>query len=332
MTRHLLPALAIAMAVMPGAARAQALPPPDPRAVFSLTTENDSYAADTDRWYTNGIRLGWRSAEGSLPGPVAWLDQRLAALFGPARTRWGLALGQTMYTPRDKRAPNPDPRDRLYAGYLFGEFSLDRRTEDRLDRFGLQIGVVGPAALAEEAQDWVHAILGDRPARGWRYQLKDEPVFNLSWERIWRLPSAALPGGLEVDALPSVTLAAGTVQVYAAAGARVRLGQGLGRDFGPSRIRPAIADAPAPVGEGFGWYLFAGAGGRAVAHDIFLAGNTWRDSRSVDSRPLVGDLEVGAAVFWGGIRLSYTHVWRSKEFVAQPDIHQFGSISLSVAF
>ena len=36
--------------------------------------------------------------------------------------------------------------------------------------------------------------------------------------------------------------------------------------------------------------------------------------------------------FWRDIRLSYTHVWRSKEFVSQPKPFQFGSISLSVAF
>jgi len=332
MTRILVPALGLALIATIGSARSQPLPPADTRAVLDGLTENDAYTGGTDRWYTNGIRLGWHSAEDNLPSPLAWLDERLAVLFGPARSRWGLAIGQTMYTPLDKRRVIPDPRDRPYAAYLFGELSLDRRTTNRLDRFSLQAGVVGPSALGEEAQDLVHEIIGDRPARGWRHQLKDEPAFNLYWERIWRLQAVALPGGLAVDTLPTVTLAAGTVHVYAGAGARVRIGQGLERDFGPPRIRPAIAGAPAPVGEGFGWYIFGGVGGRVVGRDIFLDGNTWRDSPSVDHRPLVGDLEVGAAVFWHNIRLSYTHVWRSKEFVAQPKEHQFGSLSLSIAF
>jgi hypothetical protein len=237
-----------------------------------------------------------------------------------------------MYTPIDKRLSNPDPRDRPYAGYLYAELSLDRRTQTTLDRYSLQVGVVGPTALARQAQDVVHSILGDRQARGWHYQLHDEPVFNLGWDRTWRLPVASLPGGLAVDALPSLTLAAGTVQTYAGIGGRVRIGQGLDRDFGAPRIRPAIADSPAPVGEGFGWYLFAGAGGRAVARDIFLDGNTYRDSRSVDHRPFVGDLEVGAAVFWQNIRLSYTQDFRSKEFVGQKKDFVFGALSLSFAF
>ena len=314
------------------AAIAQDLPAPDLRGAVSIVSENDSYARRTDRWYTNGARLNWSSAEESLPGPMAALDRALAELFGPARSRWGFALGQDMFTPVNKRLSVPDPRDRPYAGYLYGEVSLDRRTQTTLDRFSLQLGVVGPSSLARPTQDVVHAILGDRQARGWHYQLRDEPVFNLGYDRIWRMPLAALPAGVSVDALPSVTFAAGTVQTYAGIGGRVRLGQGLDRDFGAPRIRPTIADTPAPVGEGFGWYLFAGAGGRAVARDIFLDGNTWRDSRSVDRRTFVGDLELGGAVFWQNVRVSYTQDFRSKEFVGQKKDFIFGALSLSFSF
>jgi hypothetical protein len=331
MTRAAAVALPILLAAA-GAAMPQDLPPADRRAAISLLTENDSYARNTDRYYTNGIRLNWSSAEDSLPGPMAALDNALAGLFGPARSRWGIGLGQNMFTPVDKRLNQPDPRDRPYAGYLYGEVSLDRRGWATLDRFSLQLGVVGEIALAEEAQDIVHALLGDRQAKGWSYQIRDEPVFNLAYDRTWREPLFGLPGGLGVDALPSLTLAAGTVHTYAGIGGRVRIGQGLERDFGPPRIRPTIADSPAPVGEGFGWYLFAGVGGRAVARDITLNGNTWRDSRSVDHRPFVGDLELGGAVFWQNIRLSYTQDFRSKEFVGQKQEFVFGALSLSFAF
>ena len=320
------------LALVPATARAQsALPPPDPRHSITLISENDSFAARTDRYYTNGIRLGYRSPEGALPAPFAVVDRALAGLLGPAQSAWGLSIGQNMYTPRDKARTNPDPRDRPYAGYLYGELTLDRRTTSTLDRVSLQLGMVGPSALAKESQDLVHSILGDRQARGWGRQLKDEPVFNLGWERNWRVPVANF-AGIGLDAVPTVGFAAGTVTVYGMAGARLRIGQGLDRDFGPARIRPAIADAPPPVGEGLGWYVFGGVGGRLVAHDMLITGNNWRDSRGVDHRPFVGDLEVGAALIWNGYRLSYTHVWRSKEFVGQRDGFRFGSIALSVAF
>ncbi|MDN3564373.1 lipid A deacylase LpxR family protein [Paeniroseomonas aquatica] len=311
---------------------ARDLPAPDRRAAISFLSENDTYGRSTDRYYTNGARFNWSSAEESLPGPMAALDRALADLFGPARSRWGIALGQNMYTPINKRLREPDPRDRPYAGLLYGEVSLDRRTSTTLDRFSMTLGVVGPTSLARQTQDIVHAAIGDRQARGWGFQIHDEPVFNIGYERTWRERLLNLPGDLAVDALPTVTLAAGTIHTYAGVGARVRIGQGLERDFGAPRIRPTIADSPAPVGDGFGWYLFAGAGGRAIARDITLDGNTFRDSRSVDPRHFVSDLELGGAVFWQNIRLAYTQDFRSKEYVGQKKDFVFGALSLSFSF
>ena len=121
--------------------------------------------------------------------------------------------------------------------------------------------------------------------------------------------------------------------IYAQAGARLRFGQGLERDFGTPRIRPGGGDTAAPLGQGFGWYVFGGAAGRAVGRDLFLDGSTWRNhSPSVSKRNLVGDLEAGGAVFWHNIRLSYTHDWRSEEFVGQKKMFTFGVATLSVAF
>jgi hypothetical protein len=83
---------------------------------------------------------------------------------------------------------------------------------------------------------------------------------------------------------------------------------------------------------GFGWYLFAGIEGRAVARNIFLDGNTFRGSRSVDKKHLVGDLQFGFVLDWSDVRLGYTHVLRSREFQAQESVDGFGSLSLSVKY
>ena len=317
-----------------GPAAAQPLPPPDPRATASFVLENDSLKLTgrmTDQWYTSGFRLGWSSAEGRPPEPLAWVDDGLTALLGPANTRWTLGFGQNFFTPVDKRREDPDPRDRPYAGILYGTVGLDRRTSNTLDRFEVQLGVIGPASGARDTQSFVHRVIGDPVPQGWGRQLHNEPVLNLNAERIWRVP-VARAGFAAVDVLPAAGAQLGTVRVAASAGARVRFGQGLERDFGTPRIRPTIADAPAPVGEGFGWYVFGGVGGYAVGHDITLDGNVFRGSRSVDRRPFVADFEVGAAVFWQNIRLSYTQVWRTKEFDDQSRLFSFGSVSLAFSF
>ncbi|UFN50699.1 lipid A deacylase LpxR family protein [Roseomonas sp. OT10] len=308
------------------------VPPPDQYGTWSLTTENDLFGGGSDRNYTNGLLLTWRSPSADLPGPFAWLDRQMDWVMGPGELRWGLSLGQNMYTPTDTQRRNPDPRDRPYAGHLYGAFSLSRTTELTQTLLEIQAGVVGPAALGEQVQNNYHRLINVDTAKGWDYQLKDEPALDVLLERRWRLPLQAL-GGIRTEAIPSVTLAVGNVQTYASAGGMLRLGTALDADWGPVRIRPALAGSGfiRPRDE-FGWYVFAGVEGRAIARDIFLDGNTWRDSRSVDKRPLVGDLQAGVAVLWQGMRLAYTQVLRTEEFYGQKGAQSFGSISLSVRF
>jgi hypothetical protein len=55
--------------------------------------------------------------------------------------------------------------------------------------------------------------------------------------------------------------------------------------------------AGARAGVNFGWDLFFGTQGRAVARNIFLDGNTFQNSRSVSKEPVVADLIIGAELF-----------------------------------
>ncbi len=68
---------------------------------------------------------------------------------------------------------------------------------------------------------------------------------------------------------------------------------------------------------------------RLVARDVFLDGNTWVDSPSVDKWPLVGEGTAGLALRWFGLRLAYTYVWRSEEFHGQDGHTEFGSLNLT---
>ena len=57
------------------------------------------------------------------------------------------------------------------------------------------------------------------------------------------------------------------------------------------RIEPSLpgSDFFEPTG-GFSAYVFAGVDGRAIARNLFLDGNTFEGSRSVNKMNLVGDL------------------------------------------
>jgi len=71
---------------------------------------------------------------------------------------------------------------------------------------------------------------------------------------------------------------------------------------------------------------------RAVARDIFLDGNTFSDSHSVDKNYLVADVAGGLAVSYRSVIVTWTQVRRSKEFKEQENSHSFGAIAISYSF
>ncbi|MGB3810795.1 MAG: lipid A deacylase LpxR family protein [Parvibaculum sp.] len=316
---------------------------------ITFQTENDLFAkfANTDRHYTNGMKASW------LSGPTNDLPDWLKAISAPplfglftdeknitgVSHRVGVALSQAIFTPDDTDTTAPITNDRPYAAWLHTTFTLESIRSNDLgdawqDQWKLDLGVIGPAALGRQVQNGWHKIINVEQASGWANQLRNEPGVNLSFERAWRSSVFETPKmfGLATDVIPYGTVAVGNVLTYAGGGAVWRIGPTLPDDFGPPRIYPGTGGSEwFHASTGFDWYLFAGLEGRAVARDIFLDGNTFRDSLSVDKRPLVGDLKLGAVAVLGSTRLSFTHDFRTREFYGQPKIDQFGSLVLGFA-
>ncbi len=301
------------------------------QSAVSIVVENDLFS-NTDRHYTNGIRF---SGEVGLDEVPAWLLDAADAfpLFpdgGKKRAR--LSVGQNMYAPPDLTQENPPLDERPYAGWLYGSIGLVAETGQQLDQLELSLGVVGPASFAAETQKLVHEITGSDNPRGWDTQLKNEPGVLLTYQRSWRGYGDPKPG-LGADFTPHLGGALGNVFTYANAGATLRFGEHLPNDYGPPRIQPSLPgsaffDPP----NGFSWYIFVGIEARAVARNIFLEGNTFKDSRSVEKEPLVGDLQAGIALTLWRTRVSYTHVLRTREFEGQDETDSFGAFSISFRF
>ncbi|MGQ9366843.1 lipid A deacylase LpxR family protein [Azospirillum sp. ST 5-10] len=324
--RRLTAALGIAVAVG-GAAPAAA------QDVFGFWLDNDLFSG-TDRYYTNGAQFYYLSDEKPSLGVLDWLADRLTPPGERAGRRYGFALGQTIYTPEDLTRRDLIEDDRPYAGWLYGRLSLLQTTPSAVDRLDIDVGMVGPASLAEPTQKLVHSIVpGATHPEGWHNQIDNEPGLILSYEHVWRGEPAPF-GPLEVDLSPHAAGAAGNVLTYAGAGFTVRLGQNMGPPVGALVTRPTAsipfqdADRPAP----FSWYVYASAEARAVARNIFLDGNTFRSSHSVDRIPLVGSAQVGLTARWGAVALSYAQSFTSPEFDEQDGITAYGSIRLSVLF
>ena len=321
-------AAAVALSVALPAAGADA-----PRnGVWNLLVENDLFYG-SDRNYTSGVALAWVASPKPAPDWAVGIARSLPWFPELGEIRHGYIVGQNMYTPADISLADPPLDDRPYAGWLYATIGLGIDSAHQTDQFAFTVGVVGPAALAEQNQRYIHRIMGSPDPKGWDTQLKNEPGIELSYQRRWRDVATGSFAGLELDLTPHVGGALGNVYTYANAGFTVRYGKRLTSDLGPVRIRPS------PPGSGFfipadtfSWYAFVGVDGRAVARNIFLDGNTWRESRSVKREPLVGDLQWGLAVTWKGARLTYTHVRRTREFETQAGSDDFGAFAVSVAF
>lgn len=317
--------------------RAAGRPAPAP-AVITGVSDNDLYApVNRDRHYSNGLRLGWMSGDEHVPDWARSFASSLPLLLDPAGSRRiGWTVAQEMFTPQNKAASGPLLDDRPYAAWLYAGLKLQSETADRLDTLEIDLGVVGPAALGEQAQNDWHQFIGVSDASGWSHQIKNEPGIDLMFERSWRVPltpHADEDGELGIDVVPNAVASLGNIFTYGGGGATFRFGQYLNSDFGPPRMSPAAPGSDSfHIPRGLGWYLFVGAEGRAVLRNITLDGNTFADSQSVRKRPLVADLQGGLALLFDHARLTYTVVARTKEFYGQHSIDFIGAGALSIAF
>lgn len=299
--------------------------------IFSLVFENDHFN-NTDRHYTNGINFGWVPADNSPPEWVLAIRRHTPLFPKDGAVRHGYSFGQSTFTPGDITLNDPPTDDRPYAGWLYSSIHIESKAEQQLDQMVLTLGVVGPASLAELGQKTLHKGRAVSKPRGWDTQLENEPGIVITYQRSWRALSGRL-FAVGLDLTPHAGAALGNIFTYANSGLTLRLGRNLPPDFGPPRIQPALPSAMTfAAADGFTWHLFAGVEGRAVARNIFLDGNTFQNSRSVDKEVLVGDLQFGAVLTRGDIRLSYTHVLRSDEFKSQRKRHDFGAVNLAVLY
>ncbi|GHU05587.1 membrane protein [Alphaproteobacteria bacterium] len=302
---------------------------------FSVLEENDKFASRDDRDYTQGIVFSYVTPDisGDWSLPFDQIGSVLPIFRSGGKRKYAFELGQSIFTPTDTESRDYLPGQRPYAAWSNVGISLMQEQGNLLETLELQLGVVGPAALGRQAQNGWHRIIDVDRTNGWRHQIKNEPGLVLSYGRKGRF-GGALGSGLAFDAIPEVGFSLGNVFTYAQGGILFRLGQNIDADYGPIRNRPHFSGSgwfdEDRMDGGFGWYLFAGANGRAVARNIALDGNSWKDSPSIGKEPFVGDIVFGASIYWSAnVRLDLSVTHRSREYKGQADTDSFGSIGLS---
>lgn len=300
-----------------------------------LAHENDFFG-QTDRDYTSGTLLALRypkleshNDDGCTQGwlrTVAramnrWPSERL-----PERD-FVFAIAQQLYTPAEYRASTLVLKERPYAAWLFGRWAIHANDSRRSQTISIDLGLVGPAARGESSQNFFHTLEGYPRFQGWNNQLRNEVGLQISaqWrELLVRSDHSRLIGHYGVGL--------GTIETYLNTGLQWKFGSRLADHHSlPSSLRPASPVRASPLTQAarsVQWFL--GFDARAVAHNMFLDGNTFASSHSVSRKPLVADLNAGVAWSWGAADLAYTHTFRTREYQGQNYQHVFGGVSISL--
>lgn len=309
---------------------------------FSMHWENDGTLlkpnGDTDRYYTNGAGFTLSLRNQFATDATNWIP--FGEGFDQERRAVGFTAGQLMFTPQNISIDPPDATDRPYAGYLYAGFFFQRATDHTLDHIQLDIGIVGNSSLADSAQDAIHHLFDEPDPQGWESQLEDEPTIQLYLRKSWRLEVGAVDLNdippIQFQLIPEVELAVGTVLRHAKAGVLFRAGFHLPDDFGPDQLLRVGSFTGQGQTQGWGGYFFARLSGKAVEHNLFIEGNTWKDSAGVDEEPLVAESQVGIGLqFRRGdfsCDITYSQIYVTDEFENQNGTHGYGTISASLVW
>lgn len=303
----------------------------DSKGSLTLALENDLFGAGTDSHYTHGTELDYVS-DTYRPDWFLNLASLMPFYETNADTRLAWSLGQQIYTPADITIKTLQPNDRPYAGWLYTSVGLvtdNRAASHYVDELEFVLGLVGPNSGAESVQKTIHKWTGSEQPQGWDNQLGTEVTADLQYQREWTLPIT----DNTIDIVPRVALTLGSARRDVGAGFSLRLGSGLDSDFGPPLIRPAATGMKYfKPKQSFYWYVFAGAHGRYVEHNIFLDGNNDHDSPSVHKNSWVGEIQAGLVLGWENWRATLTEITRTREFEKQIDPDEYGAIAVSYRY
>lgn len=303
--------------------------------VFSFNVENDIYFSD--RYYTNGLKAMYTSQ-----GDDWWAtfpQFALLKLFAPEREAQyfqTVSLGQMMCVSSDIKDSNPPLDDRPYCGWLYIGAAAHVATKNSLDSLSVNLGVVGPLSLAEDAQKFYHSIIGADWPQGWHDQIKNEPGIVISYRHSERFLKFEPAKNFSSDIIGSLEGNLGNVRTNGELRAIWRFGFNMPDSFDPARIDYASSNDVSffnPKSKDWHFYFYAGGKIQFVGYDISLNGNTFAKSRHVNPKWCVGEALAGVSTRYKNLEVNLNWTLRSEEYTTQKHSPQmFWTLSAKVFF
>ena len=143
---------------------------------LSLYLENDVIDKE-DKHYTNGTSIVYvsNSYENSF-------INKIPTPFSQTKNaNFGLAFSRLTFTPSTIKQKNKIIGDLPYAGIVNLDFFIYKWNESFFHKYMLTLGMVGKSTKSEQFQKAFHNITGNTQPKGWDNQLKDDFLYNFSY-------------------------------------------------------------------------------------------------------------------------------------------------------
>jgi lipid A 3-O-deacylase len=278
--------------------------------ILKINFEND-LLDNTDRYYTNGIRIDIISPFlRSFP-----LNYLMIPYWGAGTNYYGISIIQNMYTPSTTKTGGILYGDRPYAATLtIRNFKI---TNDPVKRFRqsseLDLGVIGPYSLGGFIQKTFHEnIPTNTEPLGWFYQVQNDVIlnYNLTFEK-------GIINNRSFDFNLVATSSFGTLFTNAGAGFMIRAGRFNPYFLNLGILRPGANHQQRLKNSQI--YFFLNIKGKVIGYDATLQGGIFNrtsiytlSSKSVSR--FIADGCAGITLNLGGVRLDVGQFLLSPEF------------------
>lgn len=309
---------------------------------INLYIENDSRnigGPGSDQAYSNGFRISYVMSEHIHPvlfkKLINWSDYLKTELH-KSKTNFSISLAHQIYSPNKISDENLIANDRPYAGWLNLGLAVHFKNENHDHLLSLNLGLIGPEAKGKEVQNSFHRLIKTSEGKGWQNQLHSEPTLQIYYQQRVRFFEVFNLGQKYFEIIPYYGSGFGNVAIESHIGGILRFGLNLPDDFGPTRNSAndgdKIVTAQNTITRYASYYIFSGAKAIGVARNIFLDGNTFQKSHSVNKYPLIFETDFGIGLKIKRVDLVWRFVTKSPEFKEQSRFNSFASISFSYLF
>lgn len=319
----------------------------DDYSLFSLQVENDAFFK-TDSQYSNGLFFTYVTPLNSSENEIVKKNSVLLRIHDffhehnhGNQKSVSFSFGQNIYTPDNTETKELITDDRPYAGLSYLSIGFHNQKIFSLSTVELDLGMVGSHSYAENTQKITHDFFAWDHPQGWDNQLDDELFLGITFENRLKLTNEGGESGFGFELIPHIGGSFGNAFINSHTGAELRIGWNLPHDYGTARIRQgALATTnPGKMSPAFstkfsniGLHFFGSVDGELSIHNILLDGNTFTDSHSVEKQNFILTRMFGVNFNISRYKLTYAHVYKSKEFRTQRQDPQYISISLSCSF